>query len=829
MVDGMDEACKAIAPYTLSIYADTCDPEITEYILARGIRPDNYAMQSYPKGYPPASGDAIFMSCRAGIDDYVNEDQVDLFNQGIFFGTGNYEPADPNVEGEKIMSYIVPSHVKVYYLNPVVSSFSHYALRTSEQVEFTITGLAFDQDNAEIDQGGDSKPWPYWKSYVTEIEFWHMQAGEGEWEDDFEDDVRDPAWTDEPNNGTITEAGGVLTLAIANGVDGYWWQPNVENAPFVKLSPGLDKLTIITKLNSYTVNDQTSAGLMIGNTTTIPDTAGGYCIAFTRLRSDAGSLNGLYVRDMGKSPSDPTYIAETTLPIWLRIVANGSGAGSTIDFDYSTNGEDWTTLSTRNNLTWSLIGLHARNWGAPKNAISAPFEFFKYSWEAQPVSTLKKIDGDFTLDSDTQITIPKSKFPELSTGTYRLKLKKTAIDIASFLAEGWAGAWRPDGAGLCTAGAPLEIQVGLMPSIGVRGKAKALPLTCFTWKNKLGETYEDCVAPIDIRTPETFYDGRIIDVSSITRAIDHRTGLFQVSDMTIRLVNTDKKYSKLLANWFLKNQPINVWHATGFEPESSKTPVVGMIVEDYHLQGTQFVVKLKDITQKYFKKKIPPRICTELTFPQIHPDEIGKAFPEVLGLCVLGTEFENPGAVQAIYIDTLVYEYLAANGTLNSVTEVYSDGELKSTPADYSIVYRDGCTFIDFTAEQKTDDALKKITFNAQGYSVAGLNSINGYIQNPAYIIYYYLNNILEVPTELLNVASFDALASKYDDLGVGESGKLIIQKRQDSMEVLRQLFFTCGTHGFTANNGKFIVERKDIYNYATDLFLFDQVDLMDA
>jgi len=364
-----------------------------------------------------------------------------------------------------------------------------------------------------------------------------------------------------------------------------------------------------------------------------------------------------------------------------------------------------------------------------------------------------------------------------------------------------------------------------MPSIGVRGKAKALPLACFTWKNKLGATYEDCVAPIDIRAPETFYDGRIIDVSSVTRAIDHRTGLFQISDMTIRLVNTDKKYSKLLANWFLKNQPINLWLATGVEPESDKTPVVGMIVEDYHLQGTQFVVKLKDITQKYFKKKIPPRICTELTFPQIHPDEIGKAFPEVLGLCILGTTFEHPGAVRAIYIDTLVYEYLAANGILNAVTEVYSDGEPKSTPADYSIVYRDGCTFIDFTANQEN----KKITFNAQGCAVAGLNSVNGYVQNPAYIVLYYLSNILEVPDELLNITSFDILASKYDDLGVGESGKLIIQTRQDSMEVLRQLFFTYGVHGFPANDGRFVVERKDISNYATETFLFDQIDLMDS
>lgn len=827
LVDGMDEAARGSIPYLLTLVSNTCSPPIYEYDFPYGIRPAHHEYDfrhniAVP-GDLPISGVYLLHSYRAGVGDFVNTYQADLFNLGLRFHTDAYEPTgEPNSDGEEIKSQVGVSPIKVYYFNPVVNAFSHYSLRVSEQVDFVLTGLGFDQVNAEIDEGGNPKPSPYWKSYVTEIEFWGQQGqGSGEWDDEFDNGARDPAWSDQPNLGTITESGNVLTLAIANGIEANWWTPNIKDAPFSWITPTTKHIEVVTKLNSYVVNDQTLAGLMVGNTLDIPDATGGYAIAFERSRYDVGGMDGLILVDVGKG-NLATAPAVNTLPIWLRMRIEGSGAGSTIYFDYSTNGTDWTNLHTENDFNWTFIGLHAKNWGA-LNAISAPFEFFEYSWENQPVSTLKLADGDFTLDSDTQITIPQAKFPTLSYGSYRLKLKKTLINIASGLAEGMAGAWRPDGTGLCTAGAPLEIQVGLMPSIGVRGKARALPLACFIWKNKLGETYEDCVAPIDIRAPEIFYDGRIIDLSSPQRAIDHRTGLFNISDVTLRLINTDKKYSKLLANWFLKNQPVDIWYATAFEPESSKTPIIGMIVEDYHLQGTEFVIKMKDITQKYFKKKIPPRICTELTFPQIHPDAIGKAFPEVLGLCVLGTNFEHPGAVQAIYIDTLVYEYLAANGTLNSVTEVYSDDVLMATPADYSIVYRDGCTFIDFTADQGD----KEISFNAQGYAVAGLNSANGYIQNPAYIIFYYLNNILEIPTELLNTPTFDTLATIYDDLGVGETGKLIIQTRQDSMEILRQLLFTCGAHGFIANDGRFMVERKDIYNYATDTFLFDQIDLM--
>jgi len=814
LVDGADEACKAVAPYSLSLVQDTCVPPTTEYDLVRGVRPSTY-IYGYPAGLPPPSGDAHFPARAFGGGPFMTEHQADLFSQGIFFETGFYKPGDPNAEGEKVESYIVPSHVKVYYFNPMVNSFSHYALRTSEQVEFVIAGLGFDQDDAEIDQGG--LPYASWKSYVTEIEFWHQEGGApGDWEDNFEDGVRDLAWNDEPNSGTIEQAGGLLTLAIEDGHDGMFWGAT-ENGPVAWINvPGLSKLTVETKLNSYPVNDRTYAGIYI--TDAISGTKG---IHFARAKYDPWGRDGLRIMDMGVG--EVAFVNDITFPTWLKVEIEGSGAGSSMVFKYSTNGTDWTTLYTRYNETWSKIGLLAFNTGS-FYAVSAPFEYFKFNWDA--VESIKLPAGDFTLDSDAQITIPKNKFPFLSMGTYKLKIRKTEVDeLTPDVAEGYAGVWRPDETGLCTAGAALILRVGLMPEIRARSGIDALPLVCFTWKNKLGGTYEDCVAPIDTRSPETFYDGRIIDVSSVTRAIDHRTGLFQISDMTIRLVNTDKKYSKLLANWFLKNQAINLWLATGFEPESDKTPIVGMIVEDYHLQGTQFVVKLKDITQKYFKKKVPPRICTELIFPQIHPDEVGKAFPEVLGQCILGTEFENPGAVQAIYTDTLVYEYLAANGILYFVSNVFSDGEPKSPPADYSIVWRDGRTFIDFTADQED----KKITFNARGYSVAGLNSVNGHIQNPAYIILYYLRNILEVPDELLNTTSFDVLASKFDDLGVGESGKLIIQTSQDSMEVLRQLFFSYGIHGFPANDGRFVIEKKDIFNYATETFLFDQIDLMDS
>ncbi len=150
---------------------------------------------------------------------------------------------------------------------------------------------------------------------------------------------------------------------------------------------------------------------------------------------------------------------------------------------------------------------------------------------------------------------------------------------------------------------------------------------------------------------------------------------------------------------------------------------------------------------------------------------------------------------------------------------------MKSTPGDYSVVYAGGYTWIDFVADQ--GDAT--IAFNAQGYSVPAWDSANGYIQNLAYIIQYFLQYLMEIPSSLIDGASFATLAAYYVDLGVDESGYLIIQDEVDGMELLRELLFTGGAKGFMAKDGKFDVERKDLTNWditSLDQYLFDQVDL---
>jgi len=218
-------------------------------------------------------------------------------------------------------------------------------------------------------------------------------------------------------------------------------------------------------------------------------------------------------------------------------------------------------------------------------------------------------------------------------------------------------------------------------------------------------------------------------------------------------------------------------------------------------------------------------------YPNIYPEHIGRKMPEIIGQAILTTgECENiaRGAVEAVYVDTsgAPFSYLAAHGSLNSVTEVFSDGVLMATPGDYTVAYRDGGrTYIDFVANQGD----RRIAFNATGYMFGPWNSGAGYIQNPAYVILFYLAFIIGVPNADIDIASFDTLATLYNTLGVGTSGKLIIQDTQEAEIVLQELLFSCGAKLWSANDGRLKIEMKDIAAFATNIVIFSQIDVLEA
>jgi len=206
-------------------------------------------------------------------------------------------------------------------------------------------------------------------------------------------------------------------------------------------------------------------------------------------------------------------------------------------------------------------------------------------------------------------------------------------------------------------------------------------------------------------------------------------------------------------------------------------------------------------------------------FTSIHESAVGRPFPVVLGLNSLVGD--TPGAIEALYVNTTTFEYLAAGGSVNDVLNVYSGGvEKTGGGVDYAITYDgDGRTFIDFVVSQ--GDNI--VTFNAEGYTFAPWNSTNGYVQNPAYIVAFYLAFIVGFPGAYFDWDSFNDLADLYEDGDWEEAGRLIIQDRRTADEVLRELLFTYGAKIWFSSDGLLTIGRKDISDFANTTFVLPQ------
>ncbi|OGD09398.1 MAG: hypothetical protein A2Y86_05285 [Candidatus Aminicenantes bacterium RBG_13_62_12] len=427
-------------------------------------------------------------------------------------------------------------------------------------------------------------------------------------------------------------------------------------------------------------------------------------------------------------------------------------------------------------------------------------------------ATLQRAAGDFTVDSNTQITIPA--MPALADGAYMFHLRKSE---GAFEIYGYAGDWRTDASGRMRPGPRLYLTIG---------ERAGGPVILSDWRWKKGDDYVfRHYAPVDVRAPCTFWEGMILGMSGFSRGTNDSSGLPLFPDIDVDMDNTTQEFSKLLAEYWVKNQTVEIFHAWGGEPEAVKAYVFKGIVTDYDLPHSRWKVKLGSLLQKYLDVDLPRHRATAEEYPNIHPSHVNREIPDVLGQASY-TEGTTPGAVEAIYVDTAAFEYLAAFGSLHAVPEVYADGILVN-PADYAVVYKDGGrTYIDFTGDK--GDA--KITFNAEGYSYAGWDdpsSAGGYVRNLVYVALFSLAFFVEMPESEVDVGSFDALAAEFEAAGHGQDGYLVLQDAKASASVLQELLFTCGAKLWPARDGRLTIGRKDIADIVPVTTIFDQIDVL--
>lgn len=622
---GLDEMVRGEITYTASYCGRSITPDIDHFDLNWGILPNlahSWNLIEVAAG-ADSSGTMYLRAYQAGVGTWLNPKQDSLVANGLFMEMVNYDPSQPNAEGEYVYYSPRMLSLKIYFLNPIVNSIDRLWAPTAGGVAVVLTGLGFKNADAELDEGGPSNPG-----------------------------------------------------------------------------------------------------------------------------------------------------------------------------DHAVGWED-------NTLEISFMGL-----------------------QGQGTTTLTRTGGDFTVDSNTQITIPANKFPALSQGSYSIYIKKRNYGGISD-PTGYAGDWACDSSGRVYASSRITFYASdVYVAREFRERKAPLILTDWHLKNKSDGSEVMKYYSMDyLRCPDRVYKGNLSAISAISRGFEGKTGLFKVSDLTLDLANNDLEFSKLLAgNTILKNQTVKIFQAYPDEPFGWRSHILSLIIDDYSLEDEIFKVKMKDITQKYFRRSVPQEICTKAEYANIHPDSIGAAIPEVLGLCSLTTG-EFRGQIEALCIDTVNFKYVAANRALYSIDQVYSDDIVATDPANYSVsIENDGRTYITFTSDQED----KKVTYNGKGYVYGGLNSSNGYVQNPAYIILYFLLIILEVSPTLIDFASFDSLATIYSNMGESEAGKLILQNQQDPMDTLQDLL--AGSKCYPRKDGRLTIGKKDISNYSTNnsdpaLPIFRQLD----
>lgn len=722
LFDGANAAMKARLLFNVMIEEDTSAPQVIDVDIIHNIMSDLTAPTTWDRtlvtgrqydgvnnwiGTPPTmqSNLGYYQNPLTADLPYGYESvfkassfftwQEQFFREGMCLFLGNYNPAAPDAAGEYYYYNIIAQRLIVNYFNPIVNSITPAYSRDGDLAGLILSGLGFDNNDAEIDEGGPAVP----GGWNDEVDFVHFVGLQGQGTTTYQRALGHFTITD---NATIT---------------------------FNAAAPALPNGSYHIQLEKRTVN---LAGDVFAYAGDWRCDASGRMYRSTRhtfVVSDTMKIYGDFRERSGTQPvllseweikdSDGNITFKQIAPIDVRTPTTIENMGNQLTL---------TDVTAGLCLTTNTAGLF----------VGCNFRFDSGDFDGQTYEVTAVVENtSFTIDADiTDVGAP-------GTG-YRVKIGG-------------------------------------------------------------------------------FYDGLIKSCSSLSRSIDDRTGLYNVSDMTVELANDQMEFSRLLSTHFLKNQGVSLWLGWGEHPEAWKTNIIKAIIDDYTLKGKSFNVILKDYTQKYFKIKVPRYLCTADEYPNIHESAVGKAMPEALGLNAF-TGGEAPGAMEALYIDTTAYKYLATRGSLHSITAVYSDGDTVN-PANYAITYEDGGrTYITFSNDQEDS----KITYDSTGYMYDPWNSTNGYVQNPAYILAFFLAFIAEMPIALLDLEAVDDLADIYDALGASTAGRFILQDEQDIEAVLEGLLFTYGAKFFPTSDGRFKIARKDITNYQTDFYIFDQIDLYD-
>jgi hypothetical protein len=228
-----------------------------------------------------------------------------------------------------------------------------------------------------------------------------------------------------------------------------------------------------------------------------------------------------------------------------------------------------------------------------------------------------------------------------------------------------------------------------------------------------------------------FYEPRIVAFGDLSREIPVVPDQVRLSDSSVTLANHDNHFSKLRADNSFKNAG---WKYLLGDPAvggGDFTAIFDGKIDNWAIEGDVCTFDFRGVGFPRLQLPVCKRINVT-RFPWL-PDGTPRAcIPYVLGK-VSSVGLTDDGALPAYLIDPAMgqakYRYIAAEGTLRSVDNVYKYGAIQTTGFAVSQQTLSGTvyTVIDFDADPRdsTRKNEREITYDADGIAKGGNSQTN--------------------------------------------------------------------------------------------------------
>lgn len=290
-----------------------------------------------------------------------------------------------------------------------------------------------------------------------------------------------------------------------------------------------------------------------------------------------------------------------------------------------------------------------------------------------------------------------------------------------------------------------------------------------------GGVYQTSLFPVRVTGSGQYYDGKVINMGPITRAIEVPSGLCRVSDGSLTIADVDQAMRQRLATDPARGKLIDI----RLVPVGGSTLTAQRIykgeITKVDLPEGAVTFHYTDRTFKFFNEEIPPLINAN-NFDDLPEGDYEEFAPIILGWC-LSTLLGDQGSVACPQIDSANKEFCVARHEVESVEAVFrkepdeevftevSSGWSVSTEAKTIDGVAYTFTKIVFTSAQ-TDGV--QIRADVKGLMVSGVAASLNLAQNVQLYLETFVQDTLDLDT-----ARFQIVNDEFNDKGWEMSGAI--------------------------------------------------------